>query len=61
MNQPTKTITVRVEGGLVCDVDGVPAGYELRVEDYDHADNSHPAWDADKECFVTVYDGGANA
>ena len=58
---PVKIITVRVEGGMVADVDGVPAGYELRVEDYDHADDSHPAWNAEKECFVTVYDGGANS
>jgi hypothetical protein len=58
---PTRTITVRVEGGMVADVDGVPAGYELRVEDFDHADDSHPAWNAEKECFVTIYDGGANA
>jgi hypothetical protein len=55
-----KPITVHVEGGLVQDVTGIPAGYELRVEDYDHADDSHPAWNAEKECFVTVYDGGAN-
>jgi hypothetical protein len=57
--QLTKTITVKVEGGLVQDVGGVPRGYELRVEDYDGDDTSHPAWDADKECFVTIYDGGA--
>ena len=54
------TITVRVEGGMVCDVDGIPPGYELRVEDYDHADDSHPAWSVEKGCFVTVYDGAAN-
>jgi hypothetical protein len=52
-------ITVRVEGGLVQDVTGVPAGYELRVEDYDGDDTSHPSWDAEKECFVTIYEGAA--
>jgi hypothetical protein len=55
------TITVHVEGGLVQDVTGIPAGYELRVEDHDGDDISHPAWDAEKECFVTIYDGGVNA
>lgn len=52
-------ITVRVEGGLVQDVTGIPAGYALHVEDYDGEDTSHPAWNAEKECFVTIYDGGA--
>ena len=52
-----KAITVKVEGGMVSDVGGIPAGYELRVEDYDHADESHPGWDAEKECFATVYGG----
>ena len=52
-----KTITVHVEGGLVQDVTGIPAGYEVRVEDHDGDDTSHPAWDAEKECFVTVYEG----
>ena len=42
------------------DVTGIPAGYELRVEDYDHADDTQPDWDAEKECHVTVYEGGAN-
>lgn len=58
--QLTKTITVKVEGGLVQDVAGLPSGYELRVEDYDGDDTSHPAWVAQKECYVTVYEGGAN-
>jgi hypothetical protein len=56
---PARTITVIVEGGLVQDVTGIPAGYELQVEDYDHADDSQPSWNAEKECFVTVYKGGA--
>jgi hypothetical protein len=58
-SEPTKTITVRIEGGLVQDVTGVPEGCELRVEDYDGDDTSHPAWDADNGCFLTIYDGGA--
>jgi hypothetical protein len=53
------TITVTVEGGLVQDVTGIPAGYELLVEDHDGGDTSHPSWDAEKECFVTIYEGGA--
>jgi len=53
------SITIRIEDGLVQDVTGIPAGYELRVEDHDWNDTSHPAWDAEKECFITVYDGGA--
>ena len=56
---PLKTITVHVEGGLVQDVTGIPTGYELRVEDYDTNDTSHPSWDVEKECSVTIYDGGA--
>jgi len=55
------TITVHVEGGMVADVTGIPAGYEVRVEDYDEGDASHPAWNPQKECFVTVYDGGTHA
>ena len=55
-----KTITIRVEGGMVTDVDGIPAGCEVRVEDYDHADDSHPGWDSERECDVTVYGGGAH-
>jgi hypothetical protein len=52
-------ITVHVEGGMVQDVSGVPAGYELRVEDYDHADETQPTWDAARYCNVTVYGGSA--
>jgi hypothetical protein len=55
----TKIITIRLEGGMVTDVDGVPAGYALHVEDYDYGDDSNPNWDAEKECFVTIYEGGA--
>ena len=58
---PSKIITVTIEGGLVQDVAGVPAGFELRIEDHDGDDTSHPAWDEQKECFVTVYDGGDDA
>lgn len=57
MSKP-KVIIIRVEGGLVQDVIGVPPGIEVRVEDYDDGDESHPTWDADKGCAVTVYDGG---
>jgi hypothetical protein len=53
----SKTIVVHVEGGLVQDVIGIPAGCEVRVEDHDEGDTSHPSWDAEKECFVTVYGG----
>jgi hypothetical protein len=58
--KPVDIITVHVEGGLVQDVAGVPEGCELRVEDYDTHDTSHPSWDAQKECCVTIFDGGAN-
>jgi hypothetical protein len=54
---PLKTITVHLEGGLVHDVTGIPAGYEVRVEDHDEGDTSHPSWDAEKGCFVTVFGG----
>lgn len=59
IHRQPKIITVRVEGGLVQDVTGIPAGYALHVEDYDEIDPSHPGWDASKECVVTIYDGGA--
>jgi hypothetical protein len=52
-------ITITVEGGLVQDVTGIPYGTEVHVEDYDDGDDSHPTWDADKECHVTIYEGGA--
>ena len=51
------TITIHVEGGMVQHVTGIPAGYEVRVEDRDEGDTSHPSWDAEKGCFVTVYGG----
>jgi hypothetical protein len=53
-----KTITVHVEGGMVQDADGIPPGYEVRVEDYDHSDDTQPTWDAEKEWHITVYEGG---
>ena len=55
-----KIITVTVEGGLVQDVTGVPEGYELHVEDYDADDTSHPSWNVEKQCGVTIYDGGSD-
>ena len=51
------TITIHLEGGLVQDVTGIPPGVEVRVEDHDEGDTSHPSWDAEKGCFVTVYGG----
>jgi hypothetical protein len=54
-----RIINVTVEGGLVQDVNGVPHGIEVRVEDYDDGDESHPTWDAGKECHVTIYKGDA--
>ena len=51
-------ITIHIEGGLVQDVTGIPAGYEVRVEDYDHSDMRAKTWDAEKKCHVTVYGGG---
>lgn len=55
---PPKPITVHVEGRLVQDVTGIPAGYEVRVEDRDDdGDTSHPSWDEEKGCFVAVYGG----
>jgi hypothetical protein len=56
-NGPPKTITVHVEGGMVQDVTGIPAGCEVRVEDYDHSDDTQPTWDQEKQCHVTVYGG----
>jgi len=55
-----KVITVQVKGGLVQDITGLPADFELRVEDYDVQDPGHDSWDAGKECVVTVYEGGAS-
>ena len=53
----SKNITIRIEGGLVQDLTGIPAGYELRVEDYDMGDTGDDSWDAEKKCVVTVYVG----
>ena len=51
-------ITIHVEGGLVQDVTGIPAGVEVRVEDRDgDGDTSHSSWDEEKGCFVTAYGG----
>ena len=58
MSRP-RIITVRVEGGLVQEVSGVPEGYELRVEDYDQGDTDHASWNPEKRCFVTIYETGA--
>jgi hypothetical protein len=55
--ESSKTIALRIEGGLVADVTGIPAGYELRVEDYDVQDPGDDSWDAEKECAVTDYGG----
>jgi hypothetical protein len=55
-----RLITVTLEGGIVQDVTGLPKGYELRVEDHDEGDASHPSWDEEKQCFVTIYEGGAS-
>jgi hypothetical protein len=52
-------ITVHGEGGLVQDVNGIPAGYEVRVEDYDVHNPCDDSWDAEKECVVTVFEGRA--
>jgi hypothetical protein len=55
---PARTITVHIEGGLVQDVTGIQAGVEVRVEDRDKdGDTSHPSWDEERQCFVTVYGG----
>jgi hypothetical protein len=54
-----RIITVTIEGGLVQDVTGVPHGYELHVEDHDEGDETQPQWNADKECFITIYEGDA--
>jgi hypothetical protein len=52
-----KAITIHVEGGMVADVTGIPAGYEVRVEDYDVQNPGDDSWDAEKGCAVTVYGG----
>jgi len=54
----SKIIVVHLEGGMVQDVSGVPAGYELHVEDYDVGDDTQSQWNAEKQCFLTVYEGG---
>jgi len=51
-------ITIQVHRGLITDVSGLPRGMELQVEDYDVDDTEHPQWDAEKECIVSVYEGG---
>ena len=33
--QPTKIITIKVEGGCVVDVENMPKGYKYRVDDAD--------------------------
>ena len=54
MIRSPKIINVKIHRGLIEDVTGIPEGYELHVEDYDGDDTAHPAWDAKKECFVTI-------
>jgi hypothetical protein len=53
------TITISIKGGLVLDVTGIPAGYKVRIEDYDVQDPEDEWWDAERECAVTVYEEGA--
>jgi hypothetical protein len=55
-----KAITIHVEGGLVQDVTGIPVGYQVRVEDYDVHNPGDDLWDSEKQCVVTVYEGGAH-
>ena len=57
MRRPAKTITLHIEGGLVQDVTGIPAGYEVHVHDFDDGGRSHPSWDEEKKCFVQIYGG----
>ena len=33
--QPTKIITIKVEGGCVVDVENMPKGYKYRIDDAD--------------------------
>ena len=58
LRDPTN-ITIQIHRGLITDVSGLPSGYALHVEDYDMDDEAHPQWDAEKECIVTVYEGGS--
>jgi hypothetical protein len=51
-----RVIALHLEGGIVQEVSGLPAGYELHVEDHDEGDTNHPAWDEAKRCFVTVFE-----
>lgn len=55
--QSPKTITIHIEGGLFQDVTGIPPGYGVHIHDHDEGDTSHPSWNAEKGCFVTVYGG----
>jgi len=55
--RPVNVITIQIHRGLMTDVSGLSAGFELHVEDYDADDTSHPEWNAEKECAVTVYEG----
>jgi hypothetical protein len=57
MTNSPKIITVKINRGLIEDVTGLPKGYELHVLDHDGDDTAHPSWDAEKGCFVTIYDG----
>ena len=57
---PANTITIQLKDYWVHEVTGIPAGYQVRVEDYrdeDEGDKSHPSWDAEKECYVTILGG----
>jgi hypothetical protein len=53
-----RIITVQVKGGLIQDVTGLPPGCDLSVEDYDVQNPGDDSWDAEKECVVTIYEGG---
>lgn len=52
-----RAITIHLEGGLVQDVTGIPPGVEVHVADYDRHDETHPSWNSEYECHVTVYGG----
>lgn len=57
------TITVRVEGGLVQDVEGIPAGVTVRVIDFDAGDSGDELGEPGvieingRKAWETIYEG----
>ena len=51
-------ILITVEGGVIQDIEGVPAGIVVEVRDYDRdGDREHPTWSEEHQAFVGVWTG----